>query len=62
MIEAQILENHRIMISKNAVSDSVKYETIRFHFPKSWKNYVKTATFKTEKTTISVLLQEGNET
>ena len=60
MIEAQILENHKIMISKNAVSDSVKYETIRFRFPKSWDTYVKTATFKTEDATVSVILQEGN--
>ena len=60
MIEAQILENHKIMISKNAVSDSVKYETIKFHFPKSWEKYVKTATFKNENTSISVVLQEGN--
>lgn len=60
MIEAQILENHKIMVLKNAVSDSVKYETIRFTFPKSWKNYVKTATFKTEDATVSVVLQEGN--
>ncbi len=60
MIEAQILENHKIMISKNAVSDSVKYETIRFRFPKAWDTYVKTATFKTEDSTVSVVLQEGN--
>ncbi len=56
MIEAQILENHKIMVLKNAVSDSVKYETIKFSYPKSWKNYIKTAVFKNEKATVSVLM------
>lgn len=60
MIEAQILENHKIMVLKNAVSDSVKYETIRFSFPKSWKDYVKTATFKNDGAVVSVLLEKGN--
>ncbi len=61
MIEAQILENHKIMISKNAISDSVRYETIKFLFPKLWNNYAKTAVFKNGDTVISVLLDKDNE-
>lgn len=60
MIEAQILENHKIMISKNAISDSVKYETIKFSFPKAWGNYAKTAVFKNEEKAVSVILEDGN--
>lgn len=60
MIEAQILENHKIMVSKNAVSDSVMYETIKFSFPKEWEGYEKTAVFKSGETAVSVLLKEGN--
>ena len=60
MIEAQILENHRIMISKNAVSDSVKYETIRFTFPKFWDSYAKTAVFKNGGRVVSVVLDKSN--
>lgn len=60
MIEAQILENHKIMISKNAVSDSVKYETVRFTFPKFWDNYAKTAVFKNGARAVSVVLDKSN--
>ena len=60
MIEAQILENHKIMISKNAISDSVKYETIKFSFPKAWGNYAKTAVFKNEEKAVLVILEDGN--
>ena len=34
MIKADVLENGKVMVCENAVSDSVKFEKIKFNFPK----------------------------
>lgn len=65
MIIAEILENNQIVISErknnNVISDSVKFETISFKFPKEWDGYVKTAVFTTESKTINVILAEESD-
>ena len=43
------------------VSDSVKFESAVFEFPESWADFVKTAVFKNENTTVNIALDEANE-
>lgn len=61
MINAQVLENGTIQISKSTVSDSVRYETIKFSFPQKWKSYTKTAVFSNGDTVLSVILNLDSE-
>lgn len=61
MIKAQILPNHQIVVSGNSISDSVKYEKIKFIFPKTWDGYQKTAVFKYgENAAVNIVLNETN--
>lgn len=59
MIYAQVFENGGIQILESTVSDSVKYETIKFGFPPKWKNYTKTAVFRNGDTAVSVILNNN---
>ena len=61
MINAQVLENGTIQISESTVSDSVRYETIKFSFPQKWKSYTKTAVFSNGDTVLSVILNLDSE-
>ncbi len=45
----------------NAVSDSVKHETVKFIFPESWSDYQKTAVFSAEgEEPINIVLNSNN--
>ena len=61
MIKADVLENGKVMVCENAVSDSVKFEKIKFNFPKEWSGYTKTAVFNNNDITLSVVLNSENE-
>ena len=43
------------------VSDSLKFESVAFDFPESWKGFSKTAVFKNENNTVNIALDEANE-
>lgn len=61
MLKAEVLQNNVIVIKDNAVSDSVKFETVSFNFPKSWSGFKKTAVFiSKDKEAFNVVLDEGN--
>lgn len=47
MIKANIYDK-KLFIENFTVSDSVKFDTVKFTFPDSWNGYTKTAVFKTE--------------
>ncbi len=61
MIKADVLENGLILIYEKIVSDSIKFETVKFSFPESWGNLQKTAVFKNGETTLNVVLNSNNE-
>lgn len=60
MIEAQILRD-KIIVNECVVSDSQNFETIRFIFPKTWDNLLKTAVFSNENESYNILLDSLNE-
>lgn len=61
MIKADILENGLILINEQAVSDSVKFETVKFAFPSDWDGLEKTVVFKNGDTAVSIILNSANE-
>ena len=60
MVNIDILENGALEVAGYSVSDAVKFERVRFEFPKAWNGYVKTAVFSNDDTVINVVLQDGN--
>ena len=60
MIYAEIKSNGEIQVYNSTTSDSVKYETMRFKFPKEWKGYEKTAVFRHGDEIYNVVLNKGN--
>ena len=60
MIYAEIKSNGEIQVYNSTTSDSVKYETMRFKFPKEWKGYEKTAVFRYGDEIYNVVLNKGN--
>ena len=56
MIYIKVNENGRLNTIDNTVSDSVRYEKIKFNFPKSWNGYTKTAVFRNAENILSVIL------
>lgn len=56
MIYVKVIENGALEAYESTVSDSVKYETIKFEFPEKWKGYTKTAVFRSGDITLSVIL------
>ncbi len=61
MIKADVLENGSILIGEKTVSDSVKFETMAFSFPDSWKGFYKTAVFRNGDTVINVIIDKDSE-
>ncbi|MBO5321500.1 MAG: hypothetical protein J6B22_02715 [Clostridia bacterium] len=61
MIKVDVLENGSLLILERTVSDSVKFEKIRFSFPESWKDFTKTAVFKNGETAVEILLNSGSD-
>ena len=60
MIYAEIKENGRISVFQSTVSDSVEFETIKFEFPESWNGFTKTAVFRGNNETLSVILNSDS--
>lgn len=56
MIYIKVSENGILHTFDCTVSDSVKHETVKFDFPKSWDGYTKTAVFRNGDTAFSVIL------
>lgn len=56
MIYIKVNENGRLNTIDNTVSDSVRYEKIKFNFPKTWNGYTKTAVFRNGENILSVIL------
>lgn len=61
MIKAEILSNGTIVVTENTVSDSIGFEKIKFGFPNSWSGLEKTAVFKKDETTVSIVLNGDSE-
>lgn len=61
MIYIKVNENGTMHTFDCAVSDSVRYETVKFDFPKSWEGYTKTAVFGNGDNTPSVILDSGSD-
>lgn len=60
MIKANI-HDKKLFVENLTVSDSVKFDTVKFTFPDSWNGYTKTVVFKTEdEKTINVVLDMVN--
>ena len=60
MINAKIFDK-KIIVENLTVSDSVKFETVKFEFPDSWSGYTKTAVFKAnDQEVYNVVLDENN--
>lgn len=65
MIFAEILNNNKILVHEkndtNPISDSVKFESVKFRFPRRWKDYTKTAVFTSgEDKSFNILLSKEN--
>ncbi len=56
MINAEILPNGSITVDEPIVSDSVKFEVIKFAFPSSWEGYTKTAIFRNGDIRVDIIL------
>ncbi len=60
MINATIDEHGEITVNEEPIADGINFESIKFHFPKAWDGYAKTAVFSDDNAVVSVVLQEGN--
>lgn len=56
MINIDIQSNGEIITNGDSITDSVKFEKIKFNFPESWKGYTKKAIFKNGEITVNVFL------
>ena len=61
MIYADIFYDGTMAVNHQTVSDSVKFEKIKFNFPDSWTGYTKTVVFKNGDITVNVVLSDENE-
>ena len=61
MIYIQVNENGTLHTFDCTVSDSVKYETVKFDFPNSWEGCTKTAVFRGENRKLIVILNSGGD-
>lgn len=61
LINADVFKDGRVAVYQQTVSDSVRFERIRFKFPDSWSGYAKTAVFRHKDTVINVILDPENE-
>lgn len=62
MIYAKVTEfgTIRLDYKKSSVSDSIKYEKIKFDYPRDWGGLAKTAVFRNGNKTLSVVLDGNN--
>lgn len=61
MIYVKVIENGALEVYESTVSDSVKYEMVKFEFPEKWKGYTKTAVFGNGDITLSVILNGDSD-
>ena len=61
MIYIKVNENGTLHTFDCTVSDSVKYETVKFDFPISWEGYTKTAVFRNADEKPSVILNSESD-
>ena len=61
MIYIKVNENGTLHTFDSTVSDSVKYETVKFDFPISWEGYTKTAVFRNADEKPSVILNSESD-
>lgn len=61
MIEVQICQN-RLIAKFDTISDSAKFDTVKFMFPESWNGFQKTAVFKgVDNQIFNVVLNSDND-
>ena len=61
MIYIKVSENGMLHTFDCTISDSVRYETVKFDFPKSWDGYTKTAVFRNGDIILSVILNSDSD-
>lgn len=61
MIYVKINDNGIIENFETTVSDSIKYETVKFQFPLKWKEYSKTVVFRNNNSILNVVLDTEND-
>lgn len=61
MIYIKVNENGTLHTFDCTVSDSVKYETVKFDFPINWEGYTKTAVFRNADEKPSVILNSESD-
>lgn len=61
MIKVDVLKNGSLLILERTVSDSVKFEKIKFTFPESWKGFTKTAVFRNGENVVEILLNADSD-
>lgn len=60
MIYIKVREDGSLETLDKTVSDSVRFETVKFKFPISWDGYAKTVVFKNQDIILSVLLDKDS--
>lgn len=61
MIFVKINDNGTINAFESTVSDSIKYETVKFQFPQKWQKYSKTAVFRNDDIILNIVLDSSND-
>ena len=60
MIKVDVLKDGKLVVYNSTISDSIRYEKIKFNFPSGWDGYTKTAIFKNFDKAINVVLNCDN--
>lgn len=60
LIKADVLNDGKLVVYNSTISDSIRYEKIKFNFPSGWNGYTKTVIFKNLDKAISVVLNCDN--
>ena len=60
MIKVDVLNDGKLVVYNSTISDSIRYEKIKFNFPSGWDGYTKTAIFKNFDKAINVVLNCDN--
>ena len=60
-IEVRITDDNKIIVSETIISDSVKYERIKFSFHDGWDDYTKTAVFRHYDKTLNIILNGDSD-
>ena len=60
MINIDVLNDGSIVSYQQTVSDSVKFEKVKFNFADNWSDYAKTAVFRNNDIVVNVVLDPGS--